>query len=226
MNKSNQEVEIKLRVPDIREFGLRLKKLKAQVAVPRTYESNTLYDTPSRKLTRHGQLIRIRMEQQSPNAGKALSGRRVNTVLTYKGPPGVRRASPSSRAKTAAMPRLKIREEIEVAVSDSEQMARILRCLGFRPVFRYEKFRTTYVLRGIPGVKVEFDETPVGLFLELEGNADTIDRAALRLGYSAADYLTSTYGDIYLADCRRHGRKPTDMLFPPTKKSRERALFA
>jgi hypothetical protein len=69
-------------------------------------------------------------------------------------------------------------------------------------------------------VKVEFDETPVGLFLELEGNADAIDRAAVRLGYSSADYLTSTYGAIYLADCRRRGRKPSNMLFPPTKKSR------
>src|SRR5579862_1657294 len=66
MKKANQEVEIKLRVPDIREFGLRLKRLKARVVVPRTYESNTLYDTPSRNLTRHGQLVRIRMEQQSP----------------------------------------------------------------------------------------------------------------------------------------------------------------
>ena len=220
MNKANKEVEIKLRVPDIREFRLRLKRLKARVAVPRTYESNTLYDTPSRKLTRHGQLIRIRMEQQSPNAGKSLSGRRVNTVLTYKGPPDVRSAPLSSRDKTTARPRFKIREEIEVAVSDSEQTGGILRSLGFRPVFRYEKFRTTYVFRGIPGVKVEFDETPVGLFFELEGNADAIDRAAVRLGYSAADYLTLTYGAIYLADCRRRRRRPTNMLFPTTKKSR------
>jgi adenylate cyclase class 2 len=218
--KQNQEVEIKLRVPDARRLGLHLKKVRARIVVPRTYESNTLYDTPSRNLTRHGQLIRIRMEQPNPHPGKAQSGRRVNAVLTYKGPHGLRRASPSSGAKTAGKPRFKIREEVEVAVGDPEQMARILRFLGFRPVFRYEKFRTTYVLAGVPGVKVEFDETPVGLFLELEGNADAIDRAALRLGYSAADYLTSTYGDIYLADCRCRGRKPTDMLFPPIKKSR------
>lgn len=220
MGKQNQEVEIKLRVPDARQLGLRLKRVKARLVVPRTYESSTLYDTPSRNLTRHGQLIRIRTEQPSPEAGRARSRRRVNAVLTYKGPTDVRRAPQSSRDKTAPRPRFKIREEIELGVDDPEQMARILRFLGFRPVFRYEKFRTTYVLRGIPGVKVEFDETPVGLFLELEGNSRAIDRAAARLGYATADYLTSTYGDIYLADCQRRGRTPTNMLFLPTKKSR------
>jgi adenylate cyclase class 2 len=147
MGRPNQEVEIKLRVPDAKRLGLRLEKAKARVVIPRTYESNTLYDTPSRKLTRHGQLIRIRMEQQTPNAGNARSGRRANAVFTYKGPPDVRRASPSFRHKAGRRPRFKIREEIEVAVGDPEQMASILKSLGFRPVFRYEKFRTTYVLR-------------------------------------------------------------------------------
>jgi adenylate cyclase class 2 len=218
--KQNQEIEVKLPVPDGRRLGLRLKKVRARIVVPRTYESNTLYDTPSRNLTRHGQLIRIRLEQRGRLPGKARSGQSVNAVLTYKGPLGLRRASASSRDNAVDKPRFKIRQEIEVAVGNPEQMARILRSLGFHPVFRYEKFRTTYVLRGIPGVKVEFDETPVGLFLELEGNAAAIDRAAGRLGYSAADYLTLTYGDIYLADCRRRGREPTDMLFPPIKKSR------
>jgi adenylate cyclase class 2 len=218
--KQNQEIEIKLPVPDGRRLGLRLKKVRARIVVPRTYESNTLYDTPSRNLTRHGQLIRIRIEYPSPNARKAQLGRPLRAVLTYKGPPDLRPALPPLHAKPADKPRFKIRQEIEVAVGNPEQMARILRSLGFHPVFRYEKFRTTYVLRGIPGVKVEFDETPVGLFLELEGNAAAIDQAAVRLGYSAADYLTLTYGDIYLADCRRRGRKPTGMLFPPIKKSR------
>ncbi len=85
-------------------------------------------------------------------------------------------------------------------------------------MFRYEKFRTTYTLPGISGLKVEFDETPIGFFLELEGNAGAIDRAARLLGYTRSDYMTSTYGALYIADCRRRGRKPSNMLFRPTKK--------
>ena len=57
-------------------------------------------------------------------------------------------------------------------------MARILRALGLHPVFRYEKFRTTYALPGVRGLKIELDETPVGIYLELEGPIARIDRGA------------------------------------------------
>jgi hypothetical protein len=56
--------------------------------------------------------------------------------------------------------------------------------------------------------------------VELEGPPPAIDRAARLLGYARKDYLTDTYGSLYLAACHRDGRKPADMLFPPTKKSR------
>ena len=99
-------------------------------------------------------------------------------------------------------------------------MAGILRALGLHPTFRYEKFRTTYALPGVRDLKIELDETPVGTYLELEGPVAGIDRAAHLLGYDRNDYMTDTYGSFYLADCRRRGRKPGDMLFPPTKKLR------
>jgi hypothetical protein len=87
-------------------------------------------------------------------------------------------------------------------------------------VFRYEKFRTTYAFPGIRGLKIELDETPVGVYLELEGSVAAIDRGARLLGYTRPEYLKETYGSLYLADCRRRGRKPGDMLFPATKKLR------
>ena len=99
-------------------------------------------------------------------------------------------------------------------------MERILRALGLGPVFQYEKFRTTYVLPGIPGVKVELDETPVGSFLELEGTESAIDRAATSLGYSSADYSTKTYGALYIEFCRSRGVRPGNMLFAATTKLR------
>jgi adenylate cyclase class IV len=96
-------------------------------------------------------------------------------------------------------------------------MIRILRALGLHPMFQYEKFRTTYALPEIPNVKVEFDETPIGLYLELEGTVAEIDRAARSLGYSRTDYISKSYGALYIADCRRRGIKSTGMLFPATK---------
>jgi adenylate cyclase, class 2 len=90
--------------------------------------------------------------------------------------------------------------------------------LGLRPAFCYEKFRTTYALRGLPQLKVELDETPVGIYLELEGPVTSIDRGARLLGYVRKDYLKDSYGSLYLAECKRSGHKPGNMLFPPTKK--------
>jgi adenylate cyclase class 2 len=220
MNRANQEVEIKLRVPDARALRLRLKELKAREIIPRKFESNTLYETVSRNLTRHGQLIRIRIEQPSSRGLRIRPGKTSNAVLTYKGPCRSSQGSQAPPRKKSSQGRFKVREEVELVLGSGEQMAAILRALGLRPVFRYEKFRTTYALPGIRALKVEFDETPIGLFLELEGRPAAIDHASKLLKYTPADYLSSTYGALYIAECRRRGRKPTNMLFQPTKNLR------
>jgi adenylate cyclase class IV len=158
--RTRQEVEIKLRVPDASALRLCLKRLRARQILPRTHESNTLYDTPSRILTRRGQLMRIRIEQPSANTRNVRTAPTSSDILTYKGPSNSFRGSQTTFGKRNDKTRFKIRDEVEVVVSDGEQMSAILHALGLRPTFRYEKFRTTYALPGIRGLKVEFDETP------------------------------------------------------------------
>ncbi len=85
-----------------------------------------------------------------------------------------------------------------------------LTSLGFRPTFRYDKFRTTFRL---PNLHLDLDETPAGTYLELEGAPKAIDRAAKALGFAKKDYLRATYWDLYVADCRRRGTNPKNMLF-------------
>ena len=225
--RTNHEIEIKLRVVQPQSLRLLFRSLGARKTVPRTYERNTLYDTPTRTLTRRAKLIRVRIERPALGRNNG-SGSSETAILTYKGPPISHRAAdtvsdhPNHRARHKL--RYKIREEIEVIVSDGGQMNAILLASGLRPVFRYEKFRTTYALPGIPNVKIEYDETPIGIYLELEGTAAAIDRAAEVLGYTRSDFMTSSYGALYLADCRRRGRKPSNMLFQTTKKSRGHAV--
>jgi hypothetical protein len=60
---------------------------------------------------------------------------------------------------------------------------------------------------------VSLDETPVGVFLELEGAVPEIDKVASALNFSPPDYIRATYWDLYAADCRRRGRTPRNMLF-------------
>jgi len=212
-----REIEIKLRVSDLHEIRNTLRRVRAREISPRTHELNTLYDTPAQDLRRLGRLIRIRVEHITGGSKrKQVQG---PAVLTYKAP--VRPSKEGKRATAAASrSRFKVKEEAEVSVTGASEMDRILRGLGLHPTFRYEKYRTTYLLPGIKNLKIELDETPVGDYLELEGSPASIDRAALRLGYAPSDYIQATYGALYLADCRRRGRKPGHMLFPNAKKLR------
>ena len=91
----------------------------------------------------------------------------------------------------------------------------ILKTLGFRPAFRYEKYRTSLRLGRL---HVDLDETPVGGFLELEGAPEAIESTARALGYARRDYLRATYWDLYAADCKRRGRAIENMVFRYVKK--------
>jgi adenylate cyclase class 2 len=180
------EIEIKLRLPDkLEKIRRALRDQGFRVSKSRAHESNVLFDTPKRLLRSHGKLIRVR------RVG-------LHSLLTYKGPtePG----------------RYKKRREIEMKFPDAYALEQIFNEIGYHPIFRYEKFRTEYAKA--PGTgKVLLDETPIGNFLEIEGSPRWIDRTAQLLGFSAADYITRSYGYLYLAYCRERRTRPKDMLF-------------
>lgn len=180
--KSNTETEIKIAVTGFERIRARLKALGFARSQPRLFEANILFDTPGTDLRTGGRLLRVR------RVGK-------QTILTYKGP-----------AETG---RHKSREELEIVVSDEAMCQAILDRLGFRPTFRYEKYRTEYSDgRGV----VTLDQTPIGNYLELEGAARWIDSTAAKLGFTEADYITSSYGRLYLESGGGRG----DMVFGKT----------
>jgi adenylate cyclase class 2 len=150
--------------------------------------------------------------------GKKSTNEDAAGVLTYKGPSPLPRTGMKTAKRSKFRGKFKIKDEREVSVTRAAEMAGILRALGLLPMFRYEKFRTTYALPDVRGLKVELDETPVGIYVELEGPIAGINRGARLLGYHRTDYMKDSYGSLYVADCRRRGCKPGDMLFPPTKK--------
>ena len=145
-------------------------------------QHDVLVDTADRALVARGCALRVR-----DDGGQA--------VLTYKGPvvPGA----------------LKVREELETAAGSAERLLAILAALGYTPIFRYEKRREEHT---IPGAVVAIDETPVGTFVEIEGDAAAIHAAAARLGFTPADYVTASYRTLYVASLPA-GATPGDMLF-------------
>jgi adenylate cyclase class IV len=208
--KTNREIEVKLPVDDVRELVRRMRQIGARNH-GRVLEQNTLYDTPASDFRLRGRLLRLRIET-SP------SGKR-RALMTSKTP-----APPEHSG--AARSRYNERLEREVWVRDPIRADWLLRSLGLRPGFRYEKYRTSFRMQGpIRGLHLDLDETPVGVFLELEGRPAAIDRVARMLGFAPRDYIRGTYWDVNAAACRRKGRKPGNMLFA-RKNLPKRALFA
>lgn len=199
--KTNPEIEIKLRITDIPELLRKIKKLHV-IPQPRLREQNILYDTPQSHLRRRKMLLRLRIET-SANHHAPANPAKERVILTSKAPPQPQRNNRPSRYKIRA-------EREQVASISSRQYAKALTSLGFRPAFRYDKFRTTFRLQDL---HLDLDETPAGVYLELEGTPKAIDRAAEALGFAKDQYLRATYWDLYVAACRRRGTKPKNMLF-------------
>ncbi|HEY6290382.1 MAG TPA: class IV adenylate cyclase [Terriglobia bacterium] len=184
----HREIEIKLPIHDPRAVRRRLKDLGFRRVSKRYLERNALFDYPDRRLRREGSLLRLRLERR-------------RSLLTFKGP-------------QIGKGRFKERAEIESRVSDGPEVVRVLEAVGFREVFRYEKYRTLYRRSNdADHAEVAFDQTPIGIYLELEGPRGWIDEVARGLGYGPREYITVSYGRLYLGWCKSHRREPTHMVF-------------
>jgi adenylate cyclase class 2 len=180
---SHQEIEIKFRIENPQSLTRRLRAAKFRQVTRRTHEMNTLYDLLGQSLRMRGELLRLRKYGDE-------------WVLTHK-----------AKGKAG---RHKTRVETETKVMDGKKVDAILRALGFQPTFRYEKFRAEWSDgRG----HVVVDETPIGIFGEIEGSAQWIDRTAKSLGIRPTDYLTDTYAELFFAWKRRTRSRATEMTF-------------
>ena len=93
------------------------------------------------------------------------------TVLTYK-----------ERIKTDDGAKHKV--EYETPVSDVDAMEKIIESLGYKLTAVYEKRRKYWRLRD---VEVVLDELPFGLYLEVEGTIEAIEKAEGLLGLKEAE---------------------------------------
>ncbi len=185
-NKSDKETEVKLAVPSAEAARELLLRAGFAEVHERAFESNEVYDTEESDLLRSRRLLRLR-------------DFRGEAILTFKGPP-----EPGPH---------KSRPEYETLVESAPAMRQILEALGYRLNFRYEKYRTALQRAGEPGLAV-LDETPIGIFLELEGPGAWIDATAGELGFTRESYILLSYGSLYREHCQRAGVEPTHMVFP------------
>lgn len=183
----NVEAEVKLASGDLDR--LRKAGFELYVVEPRHFEDNWLLDLADKTLLKQGAALRIRSAE-----GKGW--------LTYK---GVVRESDSP---------VKVREEIEVDTAEPERMFELFDRLGFRRAFRYQKYRTGYQL-AVDGhdLKVVLDETPIGDFIEIEGDESTVARVFEAAGFSSAEIVRESYPELQASRCRKRGVPLEDLVF-------------
>lgn len=180
-----QEIEIKFSLHDrSRVVGL-LRANGAQLLYPETFEDNIILDRRGELRTR-GALLRVRK-----------FGR--YTIVTYKGP-------------VAFEGNIKKRDEVQTGIESFEHAIQLFDTLGFKPTFRYQKFREVWRL---DDVEVVLDRTPIGDYFEIEGALETIRATAEILDMRIEDGIRASYADLYRQQRRTRADLPENMVFAP-----------
>jgi adenylate cyclase class 2 len=192
----NSEIELKLPFSDPEALQTRLPQLGFHLVTPRTFEHNTLYDTPNRDLRALRQILRLRQYGDL-------------CTVTHK-------RLPDDQAPVDTT-RYKIRIETETTIGNREAMAEIFHQMGYTPAFIYEKYRTEWShsagSSSEAAAHLVLDETPIGTYAELEGPTAWIDQTLAALNIDPATCLTDSYGKLFLDWKERTGSPAENLTF-------------
>lgn len=177
------EREIKLRFASPVEARRAIIEAGATPIRGRRLQEDCLLDSDDEQLHHRRCVLRIRIEQSK-------------SLLTFKGP-----VQPSP---------MKLREEIETVAGDGETLLTLFEALGFHVWFRYQKYREEFAWGD---VIVALDETPIGIFVEIEGGEQGIMDMTAALGGGPADYIVDSYRTLFWEHRQKHQLAETDMLF-------------
>ena len=181
------EAEVKLACDDLDR--LRRAGLDLEVIEPRHFEDNWLLDSADKMLLNQGKALRIRFAQSKG-------------WITFKG---------SVRESDSVV---KVREEIEFDTENPDRAISLFERLGFTRAFRYQKYRTEYRLAvDRRELKVVFDETPMGSFIEIEGNESSVTRVFEASGFSTSDIVRESYPELQAKRCKERGVPLEDLVF-------------
>jgi len=201
MSKTEQEIEAKFYIRDLKKITTRLHELEARLIQSRVLETNLRFDLLDGGLRSEGRVLRLRQDSEAR--------------LTYKS------ANNNDQGVLS-------RAEIEFTVGDFEKAKQFLHALGYQPIFYYEKYRTTYALesdsscarkgmlskiheqaRGLPSCHIMLDELPYGNFIEIEGDSvETIGTISDSLGLKWDTAIAKSYHALF-----DHLKAETNLLF-------------
>ena len=168
---NNLEIEIKIEIGRISDIKKKLLRHGFKQICENSFEHNIVFDTKDSRFKKENCLLRLRNVNNK-------------SILTFKKPP-----SDPGISKD-----YKVREELEIDVSDFKNCLNILTSIGFEIGFMYEKYREVHEK---DGVKIMIDRTPIGNFIEIEGMMSQIDTVTNLLGFSKKDYIVESYYSLF-----------------------------
>lgn len=181
---SEQEIEVKLYVWNLKKIETRLLELKARLIQPHVHELNYRYDLPDGSLRADGRVLRLRND--------------INACLTYKGP-------------SALVDGIFSRQELEFTVSDFGTAQKFLEALGYVQILIYEKYRAIYEF---DDCHIMLDELPYGDFVEIEGaDAASIRKITLQLELNFDAAVGAGYSRIFDDYNTKYGFPASDLTF-------------
>ncbi len=163
-----REIEVKFLVKDLSAIEAKLKQAQARLLQPRTFEQNLRFDTPDRRLSQRGEVLRLRRD--------------VHNLLTYKGV-----SSDDHGARS--------RVEIQTQVADFEATRRLFEALGYSVIMTYEKYRCEYE---VDEGRISMDEMPYGNFVEIEAeSAEKIQQLCQFLSLDWSKRVFYSYAELF-----------------------------
>lgn len=180
-----QEIEVKFALRDRAGLIARLRRAGAERLYNETFEDNMVLDRRGELRTK-GALLRVR------KFGKYV-------IATFKGPMSIEGG-------------VKSREEVQTGMESFELAIQLFDSLGYKPVFRYQKFREVWRL---DDAEVVLDRTPIGEYFEIEGSLEKIRGIVSLLELNMDEALRASYADLYRQQRRTRADLPEHMVFDP-----------
>lgn len=175
------ERELKFADVDLSAVRDHLESLEAESQGPPAFEDNWIFDR-DKDLKGRGAVLRLRFD-------------RKGCRLTFKGAATFEGS-------------VKVRPEHETVVEDGAAMRKILESLGYVAVTRYQKYREELLLGS---VIIALDRTPIGDFIEIEG--DGCETVARRLGLEMEKIEKRNYLKLYEDYQKEHPDASPEMVF-------------
>lgn len=184
---------------DLQKISLLLSGMSAISSGP-YFEINIIFDNPDLELVNKKKLLRLRAK---------IWPDKTEYILTFKLP--VSNLTQAENNLVFAAQSVKLREELEVNVSDFKTCINILNNLGYSEITRYEKIRESWIIKNNPHLHVDVDYLPFCKVVEIEGQPEEIDRLARMLDLDKMKISTKSYYELYLNNFSGNDNHPNPL---------------